>query len=86
VVDETIGSGEAHSPLGGDRDAAVMRVQDAFAQGAISHQDLERRLHAVLTAQTSDDELPGRASSAGPLIRISGSMEFGRLTVRHSRL
>ena len=147
MVDVTMGSGEARSPLGGDRDAAVMRVQDAFAQGAISHQDLERRLHAVLTAQTfvpsvlrieSDYgrvsldfsratfetpvvdvelqlrfgrakiivpadavidldglqakwkrpryEIPGHAPSAGPLIRISGSMEFGRLTVRHSRL
>jgi len=124
-----------------------MRVQDAFAQGAISHQDLECRLHAVLTAQTfvpsvlrieSDYgrvsldfsratfetpvvdvelqlrfgrakiivpadavidldglqakwkrpryEIPGHAPSAGPLIRISESMEFGRLTVRHSRL
>lgn len=175
-----MGSGETRSPLGGERDAAVMRVQDAFAQGAISHQELELRLHAVLTAQTSEQmhaalgslpsptagrvvkivamsgrivrqgrwsvpsvlqiesdygrvsldfsratfetpvvdlelqlrfgrakiivpavavvdldglqakwkqpryEVPGHAPSAGPLIRVSGSMEFGRLTVRHA--
>ncbi len=177
----TTASGEPPLPLGSERDAAVKRVQDAFALGEISHQDLDVRLHSVLNARTTDEvlaavdslpmpaegrvvnivamngtirrygawrvpsvlriasdygkvsldfsqatfetpvvdvelqlrfgrakivvpadavidldglraewkqpryALPRQAGAAGPLIRISGSMEYGRLKVRHHR-
>jgi len=181
VVRVTGTLGESPLPLGPDREAAVTRIRDAFARGDISHQDLDVRLHAALTAHTpgellnaveslpipaKDRELnivatsgkirrdgdwrvprilriesefgkvrldlshatfesavvdvelrleygwakvtapadavvdvdglraawkqprytpPRHSSKAGPLIRISGSMVHGRLTVRHSR-
>jgi hypothetical protein len=44
-------------PLGSDRDTAVKRIQDAFAEGQISHQDLDERLSSVLTARTRHEVL-----------------------------
>ena len=35
-----------------DRDTAVQRLQDAYAEGHISHEELDERLHQVLTAKT----------------------------------
>lgn len=35
-----------------DRDTAVGRVQDAYAEGHISHEEMDERLHQVLTAKT----------------------------------
>ncbi|MEV0263276.1 DUF1707 domain-containing protein [Streptomyces sp. NPDC050617] len=35
-----------------DRDTAVRRLQEAYAAGQIAHEDLEARLHQVLTATT----------------------------------
>ncbi len=35
-----------------DRDAAVQRVQDAYTDGHISHEEMDERLHQVLTATT----------------------------------
>jgi hypothetical protein len=67
-------SGEPLRPRGSDRDAAVTRVQEAFAQGEISHQDLDVRLHSVLTARTTDevlaavDSLP--APAAGRVVNV----------------
>ncbi|MFI9649389.1 DUF1707 domain-containing protein [Streptomyces sp. NPDC052040] len=46
-------------PLGeGDRDTAVQRVQEAYAEGLISHEQLEERLHGALTATTHSDLVP----------------------------
>ncbi len=38
-----------------DRDTAVRRLQEAYAAGHISHEDLESRLDQVLTAKTRDE-------------------------------
>ncbi|MFI9103593.1 DUF1707 domain-containing protein [Streptomyces fildesensis] len=45
---------EDRPPLIGedDRDTAVRRLQDAYAEGHISHEDLDERLHQVLTVET----------------------------------
>jgi DUF1707 SHOCT-like domain len=39
----------------GDRDTAVRRVQNAYAEGHISHEEMDARLHQVLTAKTSGE-------------------------------
>ncbi|MGW8375029.1 DUF1707 domain-containing protein [Streptomyces sp. ODS28] len=41
-----------------DRDAAVRRLQEAYAEGHISHEDMDERLHQVLTAHTHGDLAP----------------------------
>ncbi|QXJ22583.1 DUF1707 and DUF2154 domain-containing protein [Actinomadura graeca] len=48
---------EDPSPLVGDedRDAAAQRLQDAFTEGRISHEEMDGRLHQVLTARTQGD-------------------------------
>ncbi|MER7958703.1 DUF1707 domain-containing protein [Streptomyces sp. NPDC096030] len=35
-----------------DRDTAVRRLQEAYAEGHVSHQELDERLHQVLTVTT----------------------------------
>ncbi|MFF3005368.1 DUF1707 domain-containing protein [Kitasatospora sp. NPDC057940] len=42
------------SPLAGDddRDTAVQRLQEAYSQGRISHEEMDERLHQALTART----------------------------------
>ena len=45
-----------------DRDAAVRRLQDAFAEGHISHAEMDDHLQAVLTAKTHGDLVPILAS------------------------
>ncbi|MER8105232.1 DUF1707 domain-containing protein [Kitasatospora sp. NPDC094016] len=42
------------SPLAGDddRDAAAQRLQEAYSQGRISHEEMDERLHQALTART----------------------------------
>ena len=62
----TSASGEPLRPRESDRDAAVQRVQDAFADGVISHQGLESRLQTVLTARTADEVLAAVQSLPAP--------------------
>ncbi|MFF2659146.1 DUF1707 domain-containing protein [Kitasatospora sp. NPDC058032] len=38
-----------------DRDTAVRRVQGAYAEGHLSHEEMDERLHDVLTARTRGD-------------------------------
>ncbi|MFJ1969203.1 DUF1707 domain-containing protein [Streptomyces sp. NPDC087903] len=45
-----------------DRDTAVRRVQEAYAEGHISHDDLDERLHQVLTAKTRGELVSPLAS------------------------
>ncbi|MFJ4837101.1 DUF1707 domain-containing protein [Streptomyces sp. NPDC088746] len=45
-----------------DRDMAVRRLQEAYADGHISHEDLDERLHQVLTV-TSHSELESTLAS-----------------------
>jgi hypothetical protein len=43
-------------PIGDeDRDTAVRRVQEAYAEGHIAHDDLDQRLHLVLTVATQGE-------------------------------
>jgi hypothetical protein len=44
-------------PLDSERDVALSQVQLAFAEGRISHEDLEQRLDSVLAARTRDEVL-----------------------------
>ncbi|WP_326608997.1 DUF1707 domain-containing protein [Streptomyces scopuliridis] len=45
-----------------DRDTAVQRVQEAYAEGHISHEEMDERLHQVLTAKTHSELVPVLAS------------------------
>ncbi|MEU3529064.1 DUF1707 domain-containing protein [Streptomyces sp. NPDC038707] len=38
-----------------DRDAAVQRLQEAYAEGLIQHEELDERLHQVLTAKAHSE-------------------------------
>ena len=55
---------EGPSPSVGedDRETAVQRLQDAYAEGHISHEEMDERLHQVLTARTHGDLLSALAS------------------------
>lgn len=39
----------------GERDAALRRLREAFAQGHLSYQEFDDRLNAVMTAHSPDD-------------------------------
>ncbi|SCF66192.1 DUF1707 domain-containing protein [Streptomyces sp. Ncost-T10-10d] len=45
-----------------DRDTAVRRLQEAYADGHISHEDLDERLHQVLTVKTHSELVSALAS------------------------
>lgn len=45
-----------------DREATVRRLQEAFAEGHISHAEMDDHLRAVLTAETPGDLVPVVAS------------------------
>ena len=57
-----------------DRDTAVKRIKDAYADGQISYDDLDGRLHSVLTARSPDELLAAVASlpaqDEGRLVRV----------------
>ncbi|WJV45132.1 DUF1707 SHOCT-like domain-containing protein [Streptomyces flavofungini] len=46
----------------GDRDTAVRRLQEAYAEGHISHEEMDAHLQRVLTAETADDIASALAS------------------------
>ncbi|MEU0049637.1 DUF1707 domain-containing protein [Streptomyces sp. NPDC006184] len=45
-----------------DREAAVRRLQEAYAQGHIAHAELDGRLHQVLTLRTRSELMSALAS------------------------
>ncbi|MFE2267216.1 DUF1707 SHOCT-like domain-containing protein [Streptomyces griseosporeus] len=45
-----------------DRNTAVQRLQDAYAEGLISHEELDERLHQVLTAKAHSEVVSALAS------------------------
>lgn len=45
-----------------DRDSAVQRLQEAYAEGHISHEELDERLHQLLTAKTHGELVSALAS------------------------
>ncbi|WP_084962861.1 DUF1707 SHOCT-like domain-containing protein [Thermoactinospora rubra] len=61
-----------------DRDAAVLRLQEAYAEGHISHEELDARLHQALTAKTPGElasaliSLPEKAGAASTIAAVSG--------------
>jgi hypothetical protein len=54
LTNVTTPSGDPLSPRSEVRDAAVSRIQDAFARGDISHEDLDASLSVALSARTPD--------------------------------
>ncbi|MET8221214.1 DUF1707 SHOCT-like domain-containing protein [Streptomyces hirsutus] len=62
-----------------DRDTAVRRLQEAYVEGHISHEEMDERLHAVLTAKTHSElvsalaSLPaGNAGTTSMIAAVSG--------------
>ncbi|MFI9558033.1 DUF1707 domain-containing protein [Nonomuraea endophytica] len=58
-----------------DRDTAVRRVQEAYAQGHLTHQEMDDRLHQALTAETPGElaaVLPEEMERAGTIAAVSG--------------
>ncbi|MFE2499932.1 DUF1707 domain-containing protein [Streptomyces scopuliridis] len=45
-----------------DHDTAVRRLQDAYTEGLISHEELDERLHHVLTAKAQNELVSALAS------------------------
>lgn len=65
-----------------DRDAAVQRVQEAYAEGHVSHEEMDERLDRVLTAGTHGElvsalaSLPGqKAGTAGTIAAAGGRIK-----------
>lgn len=51
------------SPIGeDDRDTAVNRLQEAYAEGHLSHEEMDERLHQVLTVTTRGELVSALAS------------------------
>ncbi|CAL9618770.1 DUF1707 domain-containing protein [Streptomyces sp. NPDC057838] len=76
---------EQRSPIGEhDRDAAVRRLQEAYSEGLLTHEELDRRLHQALTAKARGQlvsalaalpqELPATTST---IAAASGRIERG---------
>ncbi|WP_405683841.1 DUF1707 domain-containing protein [Streptomyces sp. NBC_01387] len=61
-----------------DRDTAVQRLQDAYAEVHISHEELDERLHQVLTARTHGElasalaSLPEERAGTTSTIAVAG--------------
>lgn len=54
---------DSASPIGEEaRDTAVRRLQEAYAEGLITHEELDERLHRVLTAEAQGDLMAALAS------------------------
>ncbi|MFB7918398.1 DUF1707 domain-containing protein [Streptomyces sp. NPDC056061] len=70
---------EDRPPLIGedDRDMAVRRLQESYAEGHIAHEDLDERLHQVLTVETRSEFAAALASlpeeSAGTTSTIAAA-------------
>ncbi|OEV13322.1 DUF1707 SHOCT-like domain-containing protein [Streptomyces nanshensis] len=70
---------ETPPPLGEDeRDAAVRRLQEAYAQGHVPHEEMDGRLHRALTAATHADlataldALPGQPADTTSTVAALG--------------
>ncbi|MFC5748175.1 DUF1707 SHOCT-like domain-containing protein [Actinomadura rugatobispora] len=60
-----------------DRDTAVQRVQEAYTEGHISHEEMDERLHQILTAKTHSaletalDSLPEQNAATSTIAALS---------------
>ncbi|MFD3440703.1 DUF1707 domain-containing protein [Streptomyces sp. NPDC058685] len=81
----------------GDRDSAVLRLQEAYAEGHISHEEMDERLGRVLTATTGSElvtalgSLPAEKAAttstigaAGGRIKRRGAWRVPRILKVHS--
>ncbi|MEV0536094.1 DUF1707 domain-containing protein [Kitasatospora sp. NPDC050463] len=66
----------------GDRDAGVRRLQEAYAEGHLSHEEMDARLHQALTATTHGElvealgSLPAEpAGTASTIGAVSGRIK-----------
>ncbi|WP_255950774.1 DUF1707 SHOCT-like domain-containing protein [Streptomyces odontomachi] len=66
-----------------DRDRGVQRLQDAYAEGHISHEEMDERLHRVLTAGNRDELVA--ALAALPQERAGTTSTIGALSGRIKR-
>ncbi|MEV7783009.1 DUF1707 domain-containing protein [Kitasatospora sp. NPDC088351] len=61
-----------------DRDTAVRRLQEAYAEGHISHEEMDERLHQVLTGRTRSElvralvSLPEEDAGTTSTIAVAG--------------
>ncbi|MGP4101747.1 DUF1707 SHOCT-like domain-containing protein [Nonomuraea sp. KM90] len=79
-----------------DREAAVRRLQEAYAEGHLSYEEMDERLHQVLTAQNPSDLVPPLASlpaespatiaAVGGLIQRRGAWRVPRVLKVESAL
>ncbi|MEV5510050.1 DUF1707 SHOCT-like domain-containing protein [Streptomyces orinoci] len=76
---------EDRTPLVGDddRDRAVERLQQAYTEGRLSHEEMEERLQQALTAKT-ESEL-GRALASLPAERVGTTATIAAASGRISR-
>src|ERR1700689_4869309 len=69
-----------------ERDAAVQRVQEAFADGRLDDAEFDERMRAALTARTHADldmltaDLPAATAGAGPA-PVTGGGGPGRFAI-----
>jgi hypothetical protein len=66
-----------------DRDTAVQRLKDAYAEGHISHEEMDGRLHQVLTAKTQGEL--ARALAPLPAEKAGTTATIGALSGRIRR-
>ncbi|MEU4192174.1 DUF1707 domain-containing protein [Kribbella sp. NPDC026611] len=66
-----------------DREAAVQRVQDAYSDGRLSHDEMDQRLHQVLSATTHNEI--DRAIASLPPSDPGRSLRIGAATGRIRR-
>jgi Domain of unknown function (DUF1707) len=67
-----------------DRDTAVQRLQEAYTEGLISHEELDGRLHHVLTAKAQSELVSALASlpEKGPGTTSTIAVASGRIQRR----
>ena len=72
-----------------DRDAAVQRLQEAFADGRLDDEEFDSRTRAALTARLSSDlavltsDLPDSSPSGRTVAPVVGGRKPGRLAIAY---
>ncbi|MGW2598881.1 DUF1707 SHOCT-like domain-containing protein [Streptomyces klenkii] len=74
-------------PLSGedDRCTAVQRVQQAYAEGHLSHEEMGERLHRALTATTHGELVPVLASLPAEKAGTTATIAAAGGRIRHAR-
>ncbi|WP_138966016.1 DUF1707 domain-containing protein [Streptomyces sp. YIM 121038] len=61
----------------GDREAAATRLQEAYADGYIAHEEMDDRLQRALTARTREDLAAALASLPEPAAEAASTISAG---------